>query len=399
MTCFLSYGSNPEKNFIHLDLKSRFNLTGASECKATVKIPQLGMNYDFTLKHDIDFSDDPKIYLDAHLRKKDVDGKVPVMKLRVLLKFLRRQLQSEVKLQCNLIIEFLSVEGELGSLFYGKIVWVPEGLTTVSFKSEKITVKYSYEDGSSSINIDANVEHPKPQHIKVSGHLDLNKKKQCHLKIMQNDKKKFDLVIDVNKTKTDYTSVTKLVVSDVINLSLVESGDLSMFGRQDCTFEASIKNYDPIRVVHHNEIEQNKAKSTIKYSKNNKEKAVIDVEASLNKEDNKEGYSIKTSIVSPDKSFKDMSLNFKHEISRYGSSAARKTDISFKRDNSDYNAQLSSDFNSNGLEINALMHSPIANFEKQGLSAVLQSSSNNGISSSLSFKTSDDKTISISKLK
>ncbi|GIY08696.1 vitellogenin [Caerostris darwini] len=461
-----SYGSNPEKNFIHLDLKSRFNLTGASECKAALKIPQLGMNYDFTLKHDIDFSDDPKIYLDADLRKKDVDGKVlkqlkgmvdfkgsfdSPMKASTIVSFdfpggpctyedhveetrdgsfvgsskvtcgevkkllvnykvggpsgSRHEIESSLEIpsspapiRSKASMQFnnriLSVEGELGSLYYVKILVNPD-LTEISLKSQKIIAKYSYKDERSSINIEANVEHPKPQHIKVSGHLDLNKKKQCHLKIMQNDKKKFDLFIDVNKTKTDYTSVTKLVVSDVINFSLVESGDLSMFGRQDCTFEASIKNYDPIRVVHHSEIEQNKAKSIIKYSKNNKEKAVIDVEASLNKEDNKEEYSIKTSIVSPDKSFKDVSISFKHEMSRYGSSAARKTDISFKRDNSDYNAQLSSDFNSNGLEINALMHSPIANFEKQGLSAVLQSSSN-GISSSLSFKTSDDKTISIS---
>ncbi|GFS28462.1 vitellogenin [Trichonephila inaurata madagascariensis] len=469
----LKYGRNPENTYIRLTHSSKVDTSGSRECTISLENTQTNIKYDLKLKHYLEWSQTPKllvdadlcygedkhasIYLDVNYISKSplkATSKLEIEYLgeHIVLEdevsepskdviegrsFLRYKPGKEIEFRyiyqklCNEFkfyhkietslktpstpnpiksiasIEFskesLVIVGEIGSKYSATAHLNRAGVSLITLKTPAVegSLKSKNEDLKKEVDIDLKLkEHP--QHIKISFLADLEEKKKLKLSIIpdvdRHPERKIYLstVVEISKrgSRDIYTSSSKVQVLDYVDISLAESGDISIDGKQDCALEILIKDCSPVSLIHKQEISEGKIITSLTYKRNHIEKAKIELEGNFEHDLHKRDISAKVSITSLDHSFEDTHLLVALKISGSGRSTRVKSLISFQRSSKVYRAELDSDLQPEGINVRAEMNTPIQNYEKQILGISWQHV-NNDILSSVNYESLENKMISI----
>ncbi|GFQ73679.1 apolipophorins [Trichonephila clavata] len=472
----LKYGRNPENTYIHVTHSSKVDTSGTRECTISLENTRTNIKYDLKLKHYLEWSQTPKLLVDANLcygedkhakiyldvnyisksplkakskleieylgehiiledevfepRKNVIEGRshlrcTPRFKFQeVEFKYIYQKLSNEFKFHhkiesslktpstpnpiksiasIELSKESLVIVGEIGSKYSATAQLNRAGISHITLKTPEVegSLKSKNEDLKKAVDIDLKLkEHP--QHIKISFLADLEEKKNLKLSIIPDVdrlpewKIYLSTVVEVSKRGSGYiyTSSSKVQVLDYVDISLAESGDILIYGKQDCALDISIKNCPPVSLVHKQEISEGKIITSLIYSRNHVEKAKIELEGNFEHDHYKRNISAKVSITSLDHSFEDTHLQVALKISGSGRSTRVKSLISFQRSSKVYRAELNSDLQPDGINVKAEMNTPVPNYEKQTLGVSLKLL-NNDILLSVNYECLDNKKISI----
>ncbi|GFU36170.1 vitellogenin [Nephila pilipes] len=465
----LKYGHNPESTYIRLMQSYNKPSTGPGECRISLEIPQRSINYELTLKHDLELSKTPKLFVEADLCNHgnthskihldvNYESKSPLKatsKLEILhpgvyivlqdeivqtsknvidgtsrlqykqgkeieLKYKYEKLSDEFKFHhkiegslktpsssnpikskasIQLSKESLVIVGEIDSKYSAEAHLNRAGVSHITLKALAVegTLKISNDDLKKTVDMDLKLKRP-PRHITISILADLREKKTFKLSFVPNvdqfpdNKFYFSTIGEISESS--YIGSSKLQVLNFVDFSLTESGDVSFYGTQDCALEISIKDWTPISLVYKHEIGEEKVNSVLTYSRNHVEKAKIELEGNVQQDRYKRDILGKVSITSLDHSFEDITLLISLKKSGSGRSSSVKSLISFQKNSNVYKAEFNSDLQPDGIDMKTEMNTPIPNYEKQIFDLSLKRISN-GIISSVSIETHDNKKISI----
>ncbi|GIX69421.1 vitellogenin, partial [Caerostris darwini] len=304
--------------------------------------------------------------------------------------------------------ESMAVEGQLGSGYSILAHLNHPGVLDLSFQSPfadlKLNAKNEVHKKSFDLDVKLKLEDfGLSHHLILTSEIELREKTSFKLEIVpyadeEPDKKILIttvLVIHKNNSNDMYSSSTKIKIFDKVDVTLTELGSLSLTGNQEFTLDASINNSEPISLTFRREVSNGQSKTTVIYSRNNSERLKGELGTKLRNSGNKRELSIKSSLTSPNPAFEDIHLHFSQRATYSGASTIMQSLLSLKKNEKVYRAEMSSDFNSNGLEMNAKMQSPIEKYENHDLSIAYRRSES-GISSSVAIKTLDDKHFSLS---
>ncbi|XP_055927438.1 uncharacterized protein LOC129958788 isoform X1 [Argiope bruennichi] len=308
------------------------------------------------------------------------------------------------KASIELNSESLAIVGQIGPDYSVQASLRESGESHINLKLPLIEgeIKSIQEYKKKSVDVDLKIKTRKPRHITGSVILDLKDKKKLELTVypdVDHAPEKKILVSTVVETssrnsKDIYTGATRLQILDLIDLSLAETGEVSLLGDQECTLAVSIKNQDPLNLRFKRKTDKGHGKMTFAVSKNNVEKAKMELDTTLKEIDGKKEFSIETSLISPDNSFEDIHMYLKTQVTRSGLSKTIQTIVSFKKSDKVYKTEWNSDIQPNGLEVKAQMQTPHANYEKNAVGFSLQLS-DTGVSSLVSIDCLTNKKISI----
>ncbi|GBM04802.1 Vitellogenin [Araneus ventricosus] len=192
-----------------------------------------------------------------------------------------------------------------------------------------------------------------------------------------------------------YSSSSKLQIFELVTISLNETGDLSVFGDQACTFEYIAEGLNPIKFQFKRKTGNETAKTLMIISVEDIDVAKMQLDARWKENANKHELSVNGSITSPYRSLDNIDVYLFQQATRLGPSTTIQSHLIFKKNEKVYKAEWHSDLQPNGVELKAAMQTPHENYEKQALGISIQRATN-GISSSMNIEVPNSKVISIS---
>lgn len=275
------------------------------------------------------------------------------------------------------------------------------GVNHVSLKTPQVEgkLKVRNEENKKSLDLDLKLKNRASRRITASAVAELGDAKSFHLEVLpdadRRPEQKVLLSTSFEANRQTYSSQSRLQVLDIVSISIRDSGDISLTGSHESSLEASLRNYEPIKIEYQQQLSKGQAKSQLKYSQNQVEKVQFEMEGSLSNNRYGREISARAAVLSLDNSFENMEVSTSHKKSLSGSSTTMKSHLTVHRGSSKtYKAEWISDLQDNGLEMKAKLNTPHENFEKQALDVVFKKSSQ-GIDASVSIQTSDNKVISV----
>ncbi|GBM04805.1 Vitellogenin [Araneus ventricosus] len=289
---------------------------------------------------------------------------------------LRSPINGKASIELN--SESLAIAGQVGPQYSVQAHLKDNGVGHIDIKLPMIEgiIKTTEEDKKKTVDVDVKVKNRKPRHIIGSVTVESGDKKKFEIRIQpdvdHSPEKKILISTTVEKTSRDlkdnFVSASIVQILDIIKLSLSEEGEVSPLGDYECSFEALIKNQEPIAVRYKRKTGDEHGKTTIEVTKNNNKKAEIELDAKLNEKE----LSIEASITSPDHSFEDVHVYMKNQVTHSGSSKTVQTSLSCKKKDKVYKIEWNSDIQPNGLEVKAQIQTPHKNYEKNTVGFSIQ---------------------------
>ncbi|XP_055927996.1 uncharacterized protein LOC129959198 [Argiope bruennichi] len=470
----LKYGQNPEKNYINLKQVSRLPPSGRGENMAAIEIPQLNVNYEVSVKHNLEMGATPRFQVDADLlynQDKRVKGlidlkyqsKAPLKasgkfelkhagghyiyedeiversdnviegKSRfqyeegkvIQLKYNYKRLSDDSKLhheiesslqtpsspsplrsnaRFKLDSDSLTLEGNIGSKYLLQ-AHLNQSETDLHVKHPSIEGMFKINNGLlvKNLSLDLRLKSKNPRHIKASLITEMSEnKKGFHFVIIpdvdHDNESKILAYTEVEISKTPrgdtYKSSSKLKIFKFVNISLSESGDLSVIGDQELTLEYSSVDTNPVKIQFKSKTGNETAASLILVSINNFEFAKMQLDAGWKEEPNKRELLVNGSLTSPSHSFQPIDVHLAQRVTRYRHSTIIKSLFNLKIRENIYKAEWNSDLQPNGIELKAAVQTPHENYEKQAFGISVQRSGY-GILSSMNIEIPNNKGIFI----
>ncbi|XP_035206461.1 uncharacterized protein LOC118181423 isoform X3 [Stegodyphus dumicola] len=300
-----------------------------------------------------------------------------------------RQNQIKSKATFQLMQDSLYLENQLilnrNSQYLVRTHLKRTGVSHMDLKTPKIDAKLKLinDDERKAAAIDVKFKTRRSQHITATVGLDLGQKTKVEIEAtLDADRrpyKKFYVSAEVEKTQSRsgnlYKCSCKLECSDILNIQFTGSGDLSVLGKHDVSLDATVRNLDPIKLIIRQELTKHFIKTSIKVSKRNIDKALIELEGAFQKRSRETEISTKFSLKALDSSFETKELEVKYMFSRTSSSSSIKSEMRLQRcPGKVYAGEIECDMKSSSMQLKASAQTPHINFEKQSLSISFQRS-------------------------
>ncbi|KFM64556.1 hypothetical protein X975_25395, partial [Stegodyphus mimosarum] len=259
------------------------------------------------------------------------------------------------------------------------------GVSHMDLKAPEIDAKLKLinDDERKAAAVDVKLKTRRPRHITATVGLDLGQKKKVEIEAtLDADRrpyKKFYVSAEVEKTQSRsgylYKYSNKLEYSDILNIQFSGSSDLAVLGKHEVSLDAAVRNLDPIKLNIRQELTKQSIKTSIKISKRNIDKALIELEGAFQKRSKETELSTRFSLKALDSSFETKELEFKYLFSRTSSSSSMKSEMRLQRSPSKvYAGEIEYDMKSSSFQLKASAQTPHIRFEKQAFSISFQRS-------------------------